>query len=164
MNQIDKTIRILGRSFMKFTKLAVLGALVLPAVAFAAPADVIKQREDNFTAMGKAMKATMDEFKLPSPDVAVIKAQAAAMAGPASKVAGMFPKGTGPEAGVKTDALPIIWQKPADFKAANDKMLGAVKGFQAAAATNDLAKMQAAAGALGGTCKGCHDTFRKPRT
>jgi cytochrome c556 len=58
----------------------------------------------------------------------------------------------------------VIWQKPAEFKAANDKFLAAVKGFQAAAATNDLAKMQAAAGALGGTCKGCHDTFRKPRS
>jgi cytochrome c556 len=149
---------------MKFTKLALLGALVVPAVAYAAPADVIKQREDNFKAIGKAMKTTMDEFKMPSPNPAVIKAQAAALTGPASKVGGLFPKGTGPESGVKTDALPVIWQKPAEFKAANDKFLAAVKGFQAAAATNDLAKMQAAAGALGGTCKGCHDTFRKPRS
>jgi cytochrome c556 len=153
---------------MKTAKIAALAALILPATAMvavaAAPADVIKARQDNFKAMGKAMKTTMDEFKLPSPNPAVIKAQANALAAAATKVKGHFPKGTGAESGAKTDALPIIWQKPADFKAADAKLVAAAKGFQAAAATNDLGKMQAAAGTVGGTCKGCHDTFRKPRS
>ncbi|MBC2666859.1 cytochrome c [Novosphingobium flavum] len=153
---------------MKTVKLAAIAALILPATAMvaiaAAPADVIKARQDNFKIMGKAMKGTMDEFKLPSPNPAVVKANANALAAAAVKVKGGFPKGTGAETGVKTDALPVIWQKPADFKAADAKMAAAAKAFQAAANTGDLAKMQAAAGAVGQTCKGCHDTFRKPRS
>lgn len=150
---------------MKTAKLVVLAALILPAAAIAAAPDVvIKQRQDNFKAMGKAMKGTMDEFKLPSPNPAAIKANADALAAAAARVKGYFPKGTGPETGIKTEALPVIWARPADFKGANAKLLAAVRGFQAAANTGDLRKMQAAAGAVGGTCKGCHDTFRKPRS
>jgi cytochrome c556 len=71
-----------------------------------------------------------------------------------------FPKGTGPEAGVKTGALPVIWGKWPDFKIAAVKMLTASKALDATAATGDLAKIKPAVGALGGTCKGCHETFR----
>lgn len=153
---------------MKTAKIAALAALILPATAMvavaAAPSATIQQRQENFKAMGKAMKGTMDEFKLPSPNPATIKANANALAAAAGKVKGHFPKGTGPEAGVKTDALPVIWEKQAEFKAADAKLVAAAKAFQAAANTGDLGKMQAAAGAVGGTCKGCHDTFRKPRT
>lgn len=60
----------------------------------------------------------------------------------------------------ETDALPAIWEKPAEFKKA-------VEAFQLAAA--DLAKQADAApsamapafGALVKTCKGCHDDFKK---
>jgi len=153
---------------MKTAKIATLAALILPATAMvataAAPRDAIKQRHKNFEAMGKAMKGTMDEFKLPAPNPAKIRANADALAAAALKVEAGFPAGTGPESGLKTEALPAIWQKPADFKAASDKLVAATRGFQAAAATGDLARMQAAVGTVGGTCKGCHDSFRKHRS
>lgn len=152
---------------MKTVKLAALAALILPATAMvavaAAPGAVIQKRQENFKAMGKAMKAISDEFKLPSPNPAVIKANANTLAAAAAKVKGHFPKGTGPESGVKTDALPVIWQKQAEFKAADAKAVAATKALVAAANSGDLARMQAAVGPVGGTCKGCHDTFRKPR-
>lgn len=60
----------------------------------------------------------------------------------------------------ETEALPAIWEKPAEFKKA-------IEAFQLAAA--DLAKQADAApsamapafGALVKTCKGCHDDFKK---
>ncbi len=152
---------------MQFSKLAVCAALLLPATAMvavaAAPHPAYKLRHKNFEAMGKAMKGTFDEFKKPAPNLATIRTNATVLAVAASKVKGHFPVGTGPQAGVKTEALPAIWARPADFAAATDRLVGATKDFQAAAAGTDLAKIQAAAGAVGGSCKNCHDSFRKPR-
>lgn len=154
----------------KPTKLA-LAALLLPAVGLAVPAlvqaaersPVFKLRHANFENMGRAMKGTFDEFKRPAPNPAVFRAKADALAAAAVKVKGHFPKGTGPEAGVKTEALPAIWERPADFSAAADRLVGATKGLQAAAITGDLTRIQPAAMAVGGACKSCHDTFRKPK-
>ncbi|MFV4701605.1 cytochrome c [Mycobacterium tuberculosis] len=43
-------------------------------------------------------------------------------------------------------------------------MVDAAKAYQATAATGNLDQIKAAFGALGGACKNCHETFRKPRT
>jgi cytochrome c556 len=139
--------------------------MLLPAItAFAASENpAFKQRHQNFEAMGKAMKGIFDEFKKPAASLAVIKTNSAILAQSSKRVAGHFPKGTGPESGVKTDALPAIWAKPADFKAAADRLVTASAGLQVAAATGDMTKIKAAAGAVGGSCKGCHDSFRKPK-
>jgi len=149
-------------------KLAAISSLILPATAMVAlaagPNPAFKARHDNFEKMGKATKGVFDELKKPAPDVKLIQTNSKVIAGAAVKVKGHFPKGTGPEAGVKTEALPVIWERNADFNAAADKLVAASKGFQAAAATGDLAKIGQAAGALGGSCKNCHDTFRKPRS
>lgn len=149
-----------------------LAALLLPAAALAVPAlveaakpsPVFKLRHDNFEAMGRAMKGTFDEFKKPAPSIPVIRANANVLAAAALKVKGHFPKGTGPESGRKTEALPAIWERPADFAAAADRLVGATKAFQLAAATGDLAKIQPAAGAVGASCKNCHESFRKPKS
>jgi len=147
------------------TLLLPVAALTVPSLVEAAgPSPVFKLRHDNFEAMGKAMKGTFDEFKKPTADVTAIQANANALAAAAVKVKGYFPKGTGPEAGEKTAALPAIWERPADFSAAADRLVGAAKGFQLAAASGDLAKIKPAAGAVGASCKNCHDSFRKPQS
>ncbi|MDE2403697.1 MAG: cytochrome c [Sphingomonadales bacterium] len=138
-----------------------IGALAFGGAALAASASTtIQARQANFKQLGKGMKAVMTELKADAPNVDAIKAGAALIDGAAPKVAGFFPKGTGPEAGVKTEALPVIWQKGPEFKAAAEKLVNASKGLNAAAATGDVARIKAAAGALGGACKGCHDTFK----
>lgn len=148
---------------MKFAKPLLLTALLVPAVAFAAGPNIYKVRHDNFEGMGRAMKATADQFKAATPDLAVIRASAATLASSAPKVAGHFPKGTGVEGNPKSEALPAIWEKPADFTAANKRLVDATKGFQAAAATGNIDAVKAAFGAVGGSCKNCHENFRKPR-
>ena len=72
-----------------------------------------------------------------------------------------FPKGTGPEAG-KTRALPEIWSKPDDFTAAQKMFSERAPKLLAAAKTKDVAAVTAAFKDVGGACKNCHDTFRKP--
>ena len=139
-----------------------LALLVCGGAAIAAsPSDTITARQANFKAMGKGMKAVIDQLKAETPSVDAIKAGAAAIKMAAPKVAGYFPKGTGPEAGVKTGALPAIWEKGAEFKADADKLVAAANALDAAAATGDMAKIKPAFMAVGGTCKGCHETFRQ---
>jgi len=149
-----------------------LAALLLPAVALAipalvqaaAPSPVFKLRHDNFERMGRAMKATFDQFKKPTPSIPAIQASAKVLATSAVKVMGHFPKGTGPESSRKTEALPAIWERPADFAAAADRLVDATKAFQLAATTGDITKIKPAAGAVGASCKNCHDSFRKAKS
>ena len=62
----------------------------------------------------------------------------------------------------KTEALPAIWEKPAEFSAAAQKFTDGAGSFQRVAQTGNLAAIGAGVKALGGTCKGCHEQFRKP--
>lgn len=138
-----------------------LGCGSIGAIAVAAtPAKTIAARQANFKVLGKSFKTILDQMKMPSADMAAVKSSADALAGAAGKVHGFFPKGSGPEAGVKTAALAAIWEKPADFKAANAKLISASKAMQKAAKSGDMAQVKAAFPGLGGSCKGCHDQFK----
>ena len=100
-----------------------LGLATASVMAVAAsPADTIAARQANFKVMGKSFKGIIDQMKAPAADFVVIKTNADALAKAASKVHGFFPKGTGPEAGVKTHALPAIWAKPDDFNQGFDRL------------------------------------------
>ena len=145
----------------KFAKILIGGAVVVATCAIAAkPADTIVARQANYKQIGKAMKGIGDELKKPEPSVPVIQASAKTIVGLAPHVLKWFPKGSGPEAGIKTGALPVVWEKWPEFKVAAVKMLTASKALNTAAATGDLAQIKPAVGALGGSCKGCHETFR----
>ena len=54
-----------------------------------------------------------------------------------------------------------IWSDNAKFKAASDKMQLAAIDLNKAAQSGDLDSIKKAFGAVGTTCKGCHDDFRK---
>jgi cytochrome c556 len=123
---------------------------------------IADERHENFEKIGEAAKAVGDQLKEASPDLAKIQAAAATINGFAPQVAGWFPAGSGPDDGIKTDALQAVWEKPAEFKAAADQFVAEAAKFDAAAKAGDLAAIGAAMQALGGSCKGCHDKFRKP--
>ena len=150
---------------MKFRKIALFAAgcavLAGGTLALAAtPSDVISARQANFKVMGKGMKGSFDELKQPTPSIEVLKTNANAIAGAAVKVAAGFPAGTGPEAGVKTSALPAIWARPDEFRADADKLVKAAQAYSQAAATGNVDTAKAALMQVGGTCKGCHEDFR----
>jgi cytochrome c556 len=139
---------------------AAAATLAMPSVA-AAP-DTIKARQANFKAMARSMKMISDELRKDAPAFAVVRREAAALDRAAARVGRYFPRGTGAEAGVKTGARAAIWAQPAAFQGAATKLTGATKGLRAAAAGTDPARIRAALGATGATCKGCHDQFRVP--
>lgn len=149
---------------MSYKKLIVLAAVVgglgAGAVMAASPQQTIQARQANFKVIGKSFKAMLDEGRKPAPDINVYRTNSDALAKAATKVAGHFPKGTGPEAGVKTAALPSIWAKNAEFKAASAKLVAASAKLNAAAKSGNVDATKAALMAVGPTCKGCHDPFK----
>lgn len=127
--------------------------------AGAAPAE-IKERQDNFEAIGDAFKAVRGELEKDAPDFALIAAKANDINARAQRVDGLFPAGTSTEDGFKTEALPSIWQKPEEFKAAATKLVDESAKLASLAGGGDKAAVGAQAMAMGGACKGCHDQFR----
>lgn len=120
----------------------------------------IKQRHDNFEAIGDAFKAIRTQLEGGSPDMAVILTSATDINDRAQKVAGLFPEGTSVEAGYDTEALAAIWETPAEFEKAASNFVEASAGLKTAAELGDAAAVGSAAKVLGGTCKACHDKFR----
>jgi cytochrome c556 len=60
-----------------------------------------------------------------------------------------------------TKALPAIWTQNAKFKEAATKMETEMVKLAAAANAGNEAEFKKQFGVVGGTCKGCHDDFRK---
>ncbi|MBB5684341.1 c-type cytochrome [Sphingobium boeckii] len=149
---------------MKFGLSATLAAMVLASVgsiAWAAtPAEIIQARQANFKKIGGSYKAIRDELQKDAPTLAIVRTNADALYAASTRVGGHFPKGTGPETGVKMKALPIIWQRNPEFRQKTAQFLGAARGLQTAARGTNIAAIKNASQALGGTCKACHDTFR----
>lgn len=138
--------------------LALAGGAALAAVNAKA---VIETRESNFKSMGKAMKAMNEGLKAEAPDMAAITANASTIRGFAPKISTWFPKGTGPEAGVKTEAKAEIWTDPAGFAAAASRLEPEAAKLETLARAGDVAGARAQFRVVGGTCKGCHDKFRE---
>lgn len=78
----------------------------------------------------------------------------------ASELATLFPAGSNVEG---SDALPVIWEKPEEFNAAIEKLIAATQKFTTAAESGDKEAIATAFRDVGGSCRGCHDTFRVPQ-
>jgi cytochrome c556 len=133
------------------------------AMLTGSPVEIHEQREKNFKQIAKANKAIQDELKKPAPDVATIRASAGRLEGLAKQIPSWFPAGSGPQEGVKTEALPAIWEQGPKFSAAAARLAQTTTALNAAAAGGDLAAIRAAAPEVGASCKGCHDSFRKKK-
>ena len=134
--------------------------LALPAHAqFAKPEDAIKYRQSALTVMGAHFGRVAGMANGRIPFDAKAAADNAAIAESMSKLpwAGFVP---GSEAGT-TKAKPEIWTDNAKFKEAGEKMQGEMVKLVAATKTGNLDTIKTAVGATGGSCKGCHDNFRK---
>ncbi|MDO5642780.1 MAG: cytochrome c [Paracoccus sp. (in: a-proteobacteria)] len=73
---------------------------------------------------------------------------------------GLFAAGSGPQDGADTDALPSVWENSADFAAkyAAYTEAAAGAGETAGAGQDALGPLLQQ---LGGSCKACHDDYRK---
>lgn len=107
----------------------------------------------DFSSMGKMVKGEETY------DVEKFKTHAAAFAENGKKPFEFFqndPQGNG-------DALPNIWEKPAEYKAEEDKFLAAIDNLNAKAQAGNLEEIKVAYGEVGASCKSCHDTYRRPK-
>ena len=125
--------------------------------------EVIKSREANFKEISKANKAVKASIESGTPDLATIATAASTITSKAKKIEGFFPAGTGPASGQKTEALEVIWAKPAEFAKATGKLIATSADLAEAAKGNDVSKVKAAASKMSATCKGCHDIFRQEK-
>lgn len=148
-----------ARTISLLTMVAVCGLTVVAGVQ-AAASDIIKERQQGLKAMGEAFKLVRDQLKGGSPDAAAIKTAAATIQKTAGAMSKWFPKGTGPDAGIKTAAKPEIWSDAATFDAARTKLVDETAKFAALANAGDMAAIGGGVRGLGGACKNCHDTFR----
>ena len=124
------------------------------------PAEVIKARDKSYHQIGKAFKGIGDQLKKPEPELAVIRQHAATLDTLSREVNGWFPVGSGPESGIKTAALPAIWERPAEVSKQAGAFAAAAHRLNLAAAGGDLAAVKAAVPAVGATCKSCHQSFK----
>ena len=148
------------KSIASFILASAAVALALPAQAqFAKPEDAIKYRQSALTVMGAHFGRVAGMANGRIPFDAKAAADNAAIAESMSKLpwAGFVP---GSEAGT-TKAKPEIWTDNAKFKEAGEKMQGEMVKLVAATKTGNLDTIKTAVGATGGSCKGCHDNFRK---
>ena len=134
--------------------------LAAPASAqFAKPEDAVKYRKSALTVMAThfGRVAAMASGRVPFD--AKVAADNAAIAESMSKLPwAAFVDGS--DKG-DTKAKSEIWSDAAKFKDANEKMQGEMTKLAAAAKTGNLDSIKAAVGATGGSCKACHDAFRK---
>jgi cytochrome c556 len=132
-----------------------------PAAATPAPAaeDIAKYRHHMMETLGN-MKTTI-EFLLKgkvAANTGSIADQAKVMAMLTKNIPAMFPKGsTAP----KSDAMPVIWEKWADFEKLAQDAATKADTFAKVAATGNAADTEAKLKDLGAACKACHKDFRK---
>ncbi|OSI19856.1 c-type cytochrome [Neisseria dumasiana] len=112
-----------------------------------------KSMMPNFSSMGKMVKG--DEPY----EVEKFKAAAATFVEESKKPFEHFQKDKQGDG----DTLPVTWEKPDEFKAAEEKFFAAVANLNAKAQGGNLEEIKAAYGEVGANCKSCHDVFRRPK-
>lgn len=143
-------------------RLATIGSTALLLVAGAAtaatPEDAIKYRQAvMMTAAGHVGAISLlVGGKVEHPSYLLGHAEALAQAG--EQMEKIFPAGSG--AG-KTDALPRIWQEPAEFQKALTAARTSTAQLRDAIKGGDKAAIGKAMKPVFDSCKGCHDRFRK---
>jgi cytochrome c556 len=131
----------------------------------AAPGDsaLIKSRQDKLRDMGGALKAIDDELKKRNPDWDnIVLPNAQTVQSRSTYLLTWFPKGSGPESGVKTYALPAIWQKPDDFTKLGKTVQAEAAKLNQIAPGKDASALKVQVQVVGKACKACHDSYRSP--
>lgn len=120
----------------------------------------IEVRQKSLKEMGAAMKTISDQMKSGAPALDQIRPAVQTIKTHSTELPTWFPAGTGPESGVKTEALAKIWEDQPGFQAAAQRLVDEAAKLSDIATGEDLAAIGAQVGATGGACKNCHDQFR----
>ena len=148
------------KRFLSSALLVAAVAVSLPAAAqFAKPEDAIKYRKAAMTMMNTHVGRLFGMANGKIPFDAKVAVENADIAAAVSKwqFAGFV---DGSDLG-ETRALPKVWSEVDKFKAAAMKSNEDIAKLDAAAKTGSLDAIKSAVGAVGQSCKACHDTYRK---
>jgi cytochrome c556 len=80
--------------------------------------------------------------------------------GTAKKIPDLFKENVAAPAGVKNDALPVVWTNKADFDAKAKALEEASGKVLAVAQAGNEAEFKAQMPTIGRSCGGCHETYR----
>ena len=148
------------RKISLFTCALTAGALIFGAVTFVpgvnAAEDSLKVRKEGFEASKKSFGA-IKKILEDGGDLSGAAAPAQSLNAFAKQVPTLFPAGS--DKG-ETKAKAAIWTNGADFGAKAQAFEAESAKLVQAVASGDKAAVQKQFGAVGGTCKGCHDTYR----
>ncbi len=137
--------------------LCVAASAALPALA--QNESVIKERQQLMKNNAKAARTASEIIKGSQPfDAAVAAGVFQTLNEDAKKFATLFPEDS--KTGAKTEASPAIWEKPAEFKAANDKFIAETQAALDAKPA-DVDSFKAAFTKVAANCQGCHQQFRQ---
>ncbi|MGK2911602.1 MAG: c-type cytochrome [Sphingobium sp.] len=140
--------------------LAITGTLAAAPATAPSPQAAIAARQAGYKKMGAAMKALNDQLKSGAPAKDVMVGAAKTIALTAREQGRLFPAGSGPTSGFKTDALPAIWTDRATFDGQMNRLVAESGKLLAAANGGDAAAIRAQVKATGATCSACHRQFR----
>jgi len=143
---------------MRTTVIAALGVLVVSSlVVLAQSGDPITQRQNLMKNNQEQLRAltAMARGQVPF-NAATAQAALQRLEQNASQTPALFPAGSHQG---KTAALPVIWERKADFDARAVKLQQDARAAQGA--VTDQASLQAAIQRVGQNCGGCHDTYRR---
>ena len=122
-------------------------------------AQQIKFRQSAYTILSAQMgvMGAMASGKAPY-DAKAFQTAADRAAVLASIASESFPAGS--DTGAPTKAKPEIWTQQADFQKLMKDLTDRSAAVAQAARSNDLDTVKPAVGALGGSCKACHDKYK----
>jgi cytochrome c556 len=147
------------RSHTVWTAVVGVGLALGVTCAAVSAGNPVEERQAAMKAVGAAMKQGSSVNNPAAFDAAKAKAAMEAVAANAKKLPGLYPAGS--DTDPKTGADPKIWMNKADF----DKRYADMASLaMAASKTTSAETFKPAYMAVGATCKGCHDLYRKKKS
>lgn len=152
---------------LRLVAVSVLSAVAAgAAVAQATPEELaaaVEARQTHMKGYGAAMGVLgkMAKGETAFDAAAATEAAGRIVALSAADQSGFWLPGTEAGAIAESEALPALFDNLEDYATRTAALNAAAVALQAAAGT-DLAGLQAAMGAVGGACGGCHEVYRQP--
>lgn len=147
-----------SQSYIWATAAGAVLAIGVSSLALSA-GNPVEDRQAVMKAVGQSMKEAAGLNSPATFDAAKAKGAMDAVAGNAKKLHSLYPAGSDKDP--KSAADPKVWENKADF----DKRLTEMATLATAAGKTTTADaFKPAFGAVGATCKSCHDVYRKKKT
>lgn len=137
---------------------AVLSFSSLAQAQFAKPEDAVHYRQSAFDLIGNHMGRINGQLKSGSPNLAQVQSSAALIETLSKLPFEAFTPDSDMVASSKTK--PELWKDTAKVKQLADKMQAEVAKLVVVSKTGDVKAIQTQFGAVGQSCKACHDDYR----